>query len=307
MKISAVIMAYNEEQEIPELAENLKGLDEMILLDGGSTDKTVEIAKEKGFKIFTREQWQPIHPTNEDIEKFTKLFGFAPTFTIESKIINEAGMRNWGASLAENDWIYFPDCDERVTWDLPKIRELTDICDVIYYTFVHAHDSKGKSTCEFTHSKLYNRTKSQWEHRIHGVIMHKDIKTARTDAMKVDHWQKPKASRNENVVTMEYSMTENPANSRIAYYLGREYMYMKEWAKAVKMLEHYLSLPDGWNMDVAQAHIFKGICLKLLRRDKESLEAYFQSILINPKRREPYYEIGKYFYEKEVYGNAVIW
>lgn len=51
--ISIIIPALNEEDNIPLLAENLGADHEIILVDGGSDDRTVELAEHYGFKVIT--------------------------------------------------------------------------------------------------------------------------------------------------------------------------------------------------------------------------------------------------------------
>ena len=51
-KISVVIIAKNEEKKISDCLESVKWADEIILVDSGSTDKTKQIAKKYGAKIF---------------------------------------------------------------------------------------------------------------------------------------------------------------------------------------------------------------------------------------------------------------
>ena len=56
MKISACIIAKNEEKNLPRLLKSLKGkFDEVILVDTGSKDRTVEIAKGYGCKVVEHE------------------------------------------------------------------------------------------------------------------------------------------------------------------------------------------------------------------------------------------------------------
>ena len=52
-KISVVINTYNEESSLPEILEYVKDFDEILVCDMESTDKTVEIACEKGCRIIT--------------------------------------------------------------------------------------------------------------------------------------------------------------------------------------------------------------------------------------------------------------
>lgn len=82
MKISVVIPAYNEEKYLPKTLESIAGLDrkpdEVIVIDGGSTDKTLEIAKEGGARVITvrhrgigRARQQGLVAAKGDIVAFT--------------------------------------------------------------------------------------------------------------------------------------------------------------------------------------------------------------------------------------------
>lgn len=57
MKISVLIPAYNEQRYLPKTLESLKNLDrkpdEIIVIDGSSTDNTVNVAKNLGAKVIT--------------------------------------------------------------------------------------------------------------------------------------------------------------------------------------------------------------------------------------------------------------
>lgn len=90
-KISVVISAYNEEENIKECLDSIQWADEIILVDNQSTDKTTAIAKQYTKKIFSR-------PNN-------------PMLNIN---------KNFGFSKASGDWILNLDADERVTTGLQK-------------------------------------------------------------------------------------------------------------------------------------------------------------------------------------------
>lgn len=62
MKLSVVLATYNEEQNIRSCLESVKGLaDEIVVVDGTSQDKTVEIAKEAGAKVIVAKNLPNFH------------------------------------------------------------------------------------------------------------------------------------------------------------------------------------------------------------------------------------------------------
>ena len=60
IRVTILIPTYNEEKALPETLASVEMLspppDEILLIDGGSTDRTVEVANECGFKARTAPQ-----------------------------------------------------------------------------------------------------------------------------------------------------------------------------------------------------------------------------------------------------------
>jgi glycosyltransferase involved in cell wall biosynthesis len=99
-KISAIIIAKNEENMIADCLDSVSFCDEIIIVDGGSEDRTVELAKRMGAKVYPLE-------TND----FSKL-------------------RNFGLEKAKGDWVLYVDTDERVSDGLKdEIKHLTKDSD----------------------------------------------------------------------------------------------------------------------------------------------------------------------------------
>ena len=89
--ISAVILAKNEEVNIKRVINSVKWCDEVLIIDDGSIDKTVEIAKKMGTKIYP-------HLLNGDF----------------------AAQRNYGIEKARGEWVLFVDADEEVNINLAE-------------------------------------------------------------------------------------------------------------------------------------------------------------------------------------------
>ena len=86
MKLSAVIITRNEEAVIGRCVESVMWADEVIVLDSGSTDRTIEICRSLGATVHATEDWP----------------GFGP-------------QKNRALAYASGDWVLSIDSDEWVT------------------------------------------------------------------------------------------------------------------------------------------------------------------------------------------------
>lgn len=98
MKISATIITFNEERNLSRVIESLRCCDEILVLDSGSNDRTVEIAGNLGARV-EEASWH----------------GYA-------------AQKNIAAELASHDWILSLDADESVSealeaeiWHIKKV------------------------------------------------------------------------------------------------------------------------------------------------------------------------------------------
>ncbi len=84
--ISATIITLNEQKNIRRVSLSLKGVvDEVVVVDSGSIDRTIELAKESGAKVFIR-----------DFDNFSN-------------------QKNFAVSKTKGDWILSIDADEQIS------------------------------------------------------------------------------------------------------------------------------------------------------------------------------------------------
>ena len=96
MTISAIILTYNEQARLRECLASATWCDEVVVVDGYSTDDTVAVAREFTDKVFLSDRLGPSKPG-----------GFAD-------------QRNFGLEKASCDWAFFLDADERFTPEIAK-------------------------------------------------------------------------------------------------------------------------------------------------------------------------------------------
>jgi len=151
MKISATIITYNEERNIARAIESLRCCDEIVVVDSGSVDRTVEIAQNLGACV-VEEPWH----------------GYA-------------AQKNFASQQAAHDWILSIDADEALTealegeiWQLKKTGPEYDA-----YTFPRLAQYLGRW---ILHSgwypdrkiRLFDRTKATWA----GDFVHESVQVS---------------------------------------------------------------------------------------------------------------------------------
>jgi glycosyltransferase involved in cell wall biosynthesis len=92
-KVTACVLTKNEEENLGACLDSLRWADAIQVLDSGSTDKTLEIARARGAEVFQRD-WSGFH--DQRVHQF---------------------------SLPKTDWLFWLDADERCTPELARELE----------------------------------------------------------------------------------------------------------------------------------------------------------------------------------------
>ncbi|MBS1578544.1 MAG: glycosyltransferase family 2 protein [Bacteroidetes bacterium] len=150
---SVVIIAKNEEENIVNcISSLLKFSNDILVIDSGSTDKTIALAKNIGAKVISV-TWQ----------------GFGAT-------------RNMGATYTQFDWILAIDADETVSDKLiAAIKNIDELNEQIVYGFKRQNYLNGKRILfgEWGKDKvirLYNKKNAHWDEAlVHEVIIGNNI------------------------------------------------------------------------------------------------------------------------------------
>jgi len=154
IKCSVGILTYNVANELPRLLDSIKDFDEIILTDGGSTDGTLEVAKEYGCKVVSQS-----NPGNK-IEDFAK-------------------ERNISLDAAMHDWFFYVDSDEVASSELvEKIRTIVEkeniehlIYNVRYLKTSPDLSVKYRTFKEYYQTRFFNKkSKARFKKKMHEKI-----------------------------------------------------------------------------------------------------------------------------------------
>ncbi|MFA9288405.1 MAG: glycosyltransferase family 2 protein [Weeksellaceae bacterium] len=148
--ISAIVLAKDEEANLDRCLASLQGLQEVIVYDDESTDKTTAIAKKYGATVIT-------HASHQDF----------------------AAQRNAAMKAAKYDWVLFVDADEELSAGLQKElsklqNEITSRNDIAY-RIKRADIWWGQKLTRgevytAAHTgiiRLVNRTQGTWQGKVH--------------------------------------------------------------------------------------------------------------------------------------------
>jgi len=197
MKISAVIITFNEAENIGAACESVTWADEIVVVDSESTDATREIAAECGARVIGN-QW--------------------PGFAAQKQFATDA---------ASNDWIFSLDADERVSPELRRTIErlkskdessLADGYRIARRTFYMNRWIRGGGWYPDHQLRLFKRHQGSWGNR----LIHESFQLrrgARVETLTGDllHYTVRDAAHHEDMIKQRYA----PLGARQMYRDGK--------------------------------------------------------------------------------------
>ena len=200
------MIVKNEENYLEDCLNSVKDLvDEIVIVDTGSTDRTIDIAKKHGAKIFNF-KW---------IDDFS-------------------AARNYALDNSSGDWILYLDADERLSpQSKDELLSLTSEKNkTAYYCKVNSINETNNQPAIMDYVRLFSRDESvKFEGKIHEQIensLRKAGYAIKQSAIEIIHVGyniteeklKLKAERNLNLLLNEY---EKQPTSYYAYQIGQTY------------------------------------------------------------------------------------
>lgn len=231
-ELSACLIVKDEEQLIEKCLRSIKKhVNEIIVIDTGSSDNTVELAKKYADKV--------LH------------FDWVNDFS---------AARNYSIKCAKHDWVVIMDADnEVVRWNEDTVGRFIEkdspnqVGNIeIISTFGDSSDKKKNFERE---NMLFNRKYFQYEGIIHEQVTALDGN--RFDRVDVDiaysHYgyeedeikRKNKAER--NITLLKKALNQKGDDCYLLYQLGKSYDLEKDYKSALEYYEKAIAIIDNYN------------------------------------------------------------
>ncbi len=281
--ISQCMIVKNEEENIRRaLSWGREFLLEQIVVDTGSTDRTKEIAREMGAKVYS--------------------FSWTDDF---------AAAKNFAIEKAQGEWIAFLDADEiPAPGDEQKMKVLADKLDsrvdAVACSLLDL-DEEGKVCSAGTQIRMFrNLPDLRYHRRIHEQLLFEDGRpfcladaVGKISILHTGYAGKAaerKKTEGRNLRLLMRELEENPESSEILGYIGDEYGSLKETGQARKWYESAIAAMGKDEKNVRCAATFSRLMqLEAGEKEEEKVrKLYTLAVSRIPEEPDFDYILGRY-------------
>ena len=275
-KIAVYAITKNEEQFVDRWMDAVGEADLVVVTDTGSTDRTAERLRERGAAVWVEE----IRPWRFDTARNLAMDHIPEDADIcVSNDLDEMFEPGWREKL---DAAWQPDCT--------RAR----------YLFTYTRRADGAPEKQYVMEKIHCRKGFRWVHPVHEVLAYSGKlpeKSVWVPGLVLNHFPDLSKPRSQYLPLLELSAKENPEDDRVAFWLGREYMYHGRFDESIAELRRYLALPSAvWTEERCAA-------MRFLSKDCEgkgdaagAREWLFRAVGECPTVREPYFQAAQFAY-----------
>ena len=286
--ISLCMIVKNEEENISNCLESVKDLvDEIIIVDTGSTDRTKDIVSKYTDKIYDFE-W---------VNDFSKA-------------------RNYSFSKATKDYIFWLDADDilleedRIKFKKLK-KEMDGSVDVYTMIYLYSCDENGNPLIVQRRERVLKRINNyKWQSPIHEVITPSGI--IKDTEITVKHNKKEVKDLTRNLRIFEKMIENNEEfDDRQEYCYAKELYFLQKNEEAIiqyeKFLNKYIKEYEKEKYLLYPALIELSDCYKRISNIEKELETLFLILKNQIPGIECLNKIGDVFLRKKLYSVTIYW
>lgn len=274
MKIAVYTIAKDEAHFIERWALSCQDADYRLIVDTGSTDETVNVARNNGCHVSSI----TIRPWRFDDARNASLALIPDDIDICIALdADEILMPGWRDAL------------EKVSPNVTRPR----------YKYVWSWNPDGSEGLTYSGDKIHARKNYRWVHPVHEVLTCTDREIQGfCQGLEIHHHPDSSKSRSQYLPLLELAVRERPDDDRNQFYLGREYMFNGRKQDAERHLLRHLEL-STWDAERATA-------MRYLSRVTNKKEHWLlRACAEAPHRREPWVELAKFYYETKCWSSCL--
>lgn len=281
--LSLCMIVKDEGKTLERCLNSVKSfINEIIIVDTGSKDNTVEIAKKFNAKIY----------------KFKWIDDFSAA-------------RNFAFSKATSDYIMWLDGDDFINEDdIKKIESLLSNMDSSYdyisAEYILARNSEGKVSTSLRRNRIVKRQSAfLWVGNVHEylAVYGKGLE----GNFSIEHGKvKEYTDRNLQIFkTMEKN--NKKFTPRDIYYYANELFDNGYYKESINQYNKFIDTKEGWIEDIKGAYLKIIRALNLINDKDKIVDVAFESLKIDTPTAEIACSLGEYYFEKENYNQAAFW
>lgn len=284
-EISLCMIVKNEEDTLGRCLAGVRPyVEEIVVVDTGSTDKTTEIARQYADKV--------------------SFFEWTDDFS---------AARNFSFAQATREYVMWLDADDVITEEngkkllALKERIAEEKPDFVMCRYDAAFDADGNSTYTYFRERIMRRAAApEWKGCVHECVLPSG-KIIRSD-FAVQHRKIHPSAPNRNLEIYCRNIEKGmPLSPRDKFYFGRELYYNKVYDKAVEILENMTGDIGGWYVNKIEACRILSLCHSAQNRPDDALKSLFRSFMYGEPRAGVVCRIARLFKERKRYDEAVFW
>lgn len=255
MTVAVAMIVKNEEALLARCLESVKGADAIYIADTGSTDRTIEIARQYTDNVFLDFIWN---------DSFCDAQNF-----IKSKV--------------KEDWILSIDADE-FCHDFSEVRKAIELGkDMIRVGMV----AEGGHRLEFGFGRLFrNCPEIYWVQPIH---KHLNLpgEGEHIGNVKITFGWSPAHNNDPDraLRILERVVSQDMDPGRNLYYLGREYWYKQRYKECIETLDRHIKT-SNWDAERAESFLIMSMAFSAMGKNTDARYACFHAIDLNANFKE---------------------
>ena len=278
MRVAVYTIAKNEELFASRFMSSAREADVVVVADTGSSDDTVNILRKEGAIVHSIE----VSPWRFDVAR-----------NISLDLVPE-----------DVDVCVCIDLDEVLTpgWRKQLEESWTKDTTQLTYQYVWNTLPNGDPGVTFWYDKIHSRFGYRWIHPVHEILKC-DHPPVKTQCEKFTLYHYPDKTKVRNYLPLlEIACKENPENDRNSHYLGREYMYQRQWEMAIKELKRHLSLESAtWDAERCASMRFIARSYMMLEDQKSAKNWALRACAECPDTREPWFDLAKIYNSQQAW------